>query len=128
MLFLLAMEPLHLLFRKAQLSGILGHLHHNCSTFKLSLYVNDTFVFINPTSQDLQATKINLHLFADASGLTTNIEKIKFYPIQCQDINIHEVLGTDQNISSFPCSYRGLPLHYKKLPKADVFPQVGKCW
>jgi hypothetical protein len=122
MLFLFAMEPLHLLFCKAQDSDFLAHLHHRCSTFKMSLYADGTTVFINPTSQDLQATWSIPQLFIDASGLNTNMDKTKFYTIQCQDIRIRELLGPDQNISSFPCSYLGLPLHYKKLPKTVVFP------
>jgi hypothetical protein len=71
-----------------------------------------------------QVTMFILQLFVDASGLTTNMDKTEYYPIQCQDMNTQEMLGADQNISSFPCSYLDLPLHFKKLPKVVVYPLV----
>jgi hypothetical protein len=75
MLFLLAMEPLHMLFRLAQNSRALGFLHDNCASFRMSLYVDNTTVFINLSYQDLATTKHLLQLFGKASGLTTNLEK-----------------------------------------------------
>jgi hypothetical protein len=53
MLFLLAMEPLHLLFRKAQEQGTLRRLIPDCDTFNISLYADDVALFINPTESDL---------------------------------------------------------------------------
>jgi hypothetical protein len=90
----------------------------------MSLYADDAAVFINPTAHDMHPTKFILNLFSEASGLTTNMDKTEFYPIHCQDINMQEVLGADQVISSFPCSYLGLPLHFKRLPKMAVVPLV----
>jgi hypothetical protein len=48
LIFLLAMEPLHLLFRYAYNSGALSFLHDNCASFRISLYADDTAVFIKP--------------------------------------------------------------------------------
>jgi hypothetical protein len=126
MLFLLAMEPLHKLFRYAQNLGALGYLHHNCASFRMSLYADDAAVFINPSQQDLQTTKYLLQLFGEASGLVTNLEKTEYYPLGCHDINIQELLGPNQQISLFPCKYLGLPLHYKALPKSAVQPWVQR--
>jgi hypothetical protein len=126
MLLLLAIEPLHLLFCKAQLMGAIEFLHQNCTSFRLSLYVDDTAVFINPARHDLQATSCILQLFANASGLSTNMDKTEFYSIQCQGIDIQELLGSNQNVSSFPCTYLGLLLHFKKLPKSTIFPLVQR--
>jgi hypothetical protein len=76
----------------------------------MSLYLDDAVVLINPTTQDIQATRSILQIFADALGLHTNMDKTKFYHIQCNDMNPHELLGPDQNFFSFPCSYLGLSL------------------
>jgi hypothetical protein len=91
----------------------------------MSLYA-DAAVFISPSTQDMQATKFILNIFSEASGLTTNLDKTEFYPIHCQDFNIQQILGHDQVISSFPCTYLGQPLHFKKLPKLAVVPLVQR--
>jgi hypothetical protein len=52
MLFLLAIEPLHMVFRYAQNSGALSYLHDNCAKFRMSLYADDVAVFIKPTTHD----------------------------------------------------------------------------
>jgi hypothetical protein len=56
MLFLLAMEPLHMLFKAAQDAGVLDKLSLVCERFRVSLYVDDDAVFINPIAKDFQAT------------------------------------------------------------------------
>jgi hypothetical protein len=94
MLFLLAMEPLQLLFRYAQNSGVLGHLHANCTEFRMSVYADDVVVFTNPTVQDVAATRHILRVFGEASGLITNLEKTEFFPINCQHLNVEQLLGT----------------------------------
>jgi hypothetical protein len=88
----------------------------------MSLYVDDVVVFINPTTQDIQATTYILQLFAEASDLSTNMAKIEFFHIQCHNINIQDILGANQTISNFPCTYLGLPLHFKRLPKSALYP------
>jgi hypothetical protein len=75
MLFLLAMEPLYLLFQYAQSMGALSFLHGSCAHFRVSLYADDAAVFINPSSQDLYTTMLILRIFGQASGLVTNMEK-----------------------------------------------------
>jgi hypothetical protein len=82
MLFLLAMEPLHILFKYAQGLGALNFLHNNCASFRMSLYADDVAVFITPTVQDLITMKHILNLFGEASGLITNLDKTEFYPIR----------------------------------------------
>jgi hypothetical protein len=56
MLFLLAMEPLHRIFKRAQEQGLLKQLSSGCDTLRASLYANDVVVFINPIVNDLQVT------------------------------------------------------------------------
>jgi hypothetical protein len=80
MLFLLAMEPLHMLFKAAHDVGVLDQPSPICERFRVSLYVDAAIVFINPTIKDFQATVNILQMFVEASGLTTNMDKTHFSP------------------------------------------------
>jgi hypothetical protein len=126
MLFLLDIEPLHKMLQHAQNLGALNTLHKTCARFRVSLYADDATIFINPTAQELNTTKPILLIFGDATGLITNMEKTEIYPIRCQQISLYQVLDPGQQASSFPCTYLGLPLHYKKLPKSAIQPLVQK--
>jgi hypothetical protein len=44
--FLLAMEPFHLLFRKAQQTDLLQNIGIAGDSFRVSLYANDVAVFV----------------------------------------------------------------------------------
>jgi hypothetical protein len=126
MLFLLVMEPLHLLFKAAQDSGLLGSLPFVCDTVRVALYANDVSVFICPTEGDFITTNCILKVFAEASGLNTNLAKTQFYPIQCEDANLNFFQAAGRTISTFPCTYLGLPLSYKKSSRAMLQPLVQK--
>jgi hypothetical protein len=58
--FLLAMEPLHLLFKKAHEDNLLHKLRHTCDTCKVSLYADDVALFIRPNAQALKVTDLIL--------------------------------------------------------------------
>jgi hypothetical protein len=73
MLFLLAMEPLYMLFIKAQNMGLLGSLARSCETFILSLYADAAALFIQPTKQDFLITNNIIDIFAKSSGIVTSI-------------------------------------------------------
>jgi hypothetical protein len=118
MLFLLAMELLHRLFKKAHEAGLLGKINLDCEAFRVSLYADDAVVFIKPTAQDLEVTNYILELFSEASGLAINMDKTEFYPIHCANINLDFLAHQDRNTSNFPCTYLGLPLHFRKLPRS----------
>jgi hypothetical protein len=123
MLFLLAMEPLHRLFQRAQQVGLISPLSKGCDSFRVSLYADAAAMFIKPNSQDMEVTDCILSTFAEASGLITNMSKTEFYPIQCMNTNLDFLEENNKKIAEFPCTYLGLPLHYKKLPRA-LFDQV----
>lgn len=126
MLFLLAMEPLHLLFKYAQHKNLIHYLADSCEGFCFSLYADDAAVFIKPEPQDFTVLKLIMDIFGQASGLHTNMEKTEIYPIRCQGINLEQVLGEQHRIHQFPCKYLGLPLHTRKLPRASVQPIIQK--
>jgi hypothetical protein len=84
----------------------------------VSLYADDAVVFIKPTSEDLVVANCILQIFADTSGLVTNMTMTLFFPIQCQQVDLEFLNQGSHVISSFSCSYLGFPLHIKKLPKS----------
>jgi hypothetical protein len=107
-----------MLFQYAHNTGRLSYLHANCATFRMSLYADDAAVFINPSASDLLITRHILRVFGEASGLITNLKKTEYFPIRCQHLNMGDILG--------PCSYLGLSLHFRKLPKSTIQPMVQK--
>jgi hypothetical protein len=112
------MEPLHKLFKRAQEWGVLNKLSKGCDTFRVSLYADVAALFINLTEHDWSTTNHILNIFADASGLATNLSKTEFYPIRCEGTNLEFLSSANYGISTFPCKYLGVPLHYKKTTKA----------
>jgi hypothetical protein len=115
---MLAIELLHLLLKKAQEMELLGHLAKSCERFRISLYADDVALFIRPMQQDLQITQQILTIFTEASCLKINLEKTKFYPIQCGNIDLGFLSSQNLVLSSFPCKYLGLPVHFKKSTRA----------
>jgi hypothetical protein len=87
-LFLLAIEPLHLLFYKAQQSWLLKKFSAGNNILGASLYADDAALFIHPAKRELKITDFILHLFVAASGLNTNMSKTMYFPLHCQDINL----------------------------------------
>jgi hypothetical protein len=125
MIFLLPMEPLCLLFQRAQHLGLLHTLQRCDENFKMSLLTDDATIFINLTTNELRATRYILKIFGEASGLITNLDKTEYYPIRCQDLD-HERLLQDRHVAQFPWMYLGLPLHYKRLPRYMIMSLVQK--
>jgi hypothetical protein len=126
MLFLLAMEPLHRLFCRAQQFGLLDKLSKGCERFRASLYADDAAVFIKPNVREVGVTEFILDLFAKTSGLITNLEKTEFFPIRCEEINLNLLTDRSRKISSFPTTYLGLPLHYRKPTREMLYKVIQK--
>jgi hypothetical protein len=112
------MESLHMLFKKSQELGLLKKLSPVFDAFRSSLYADDATLFINPLKQDLATTDFILQIFAEASGLVTNFQKTHYFPIQCEEVDLHFLY--ERNVANFPCTYLGLPLHYKKPSRATL--------
>lgn len=75
MLFIIAMDVLHRLFRKASQDGVLRSLPLAEIKFQCSLYADDAILFIRPTTQEANAVKQILTIFGQSSGLHTNLAK-----------------------------------------------------
>jgi hypothetical protein len=126
MIFLLAMEPLHLLFKKAHEVHLLKRLIPHCDTCKVSLYTDDVALFIQPNEQELKVTDGILKLFAEASGLVTNMSKTHYYPIRCENRSLQFLSKANKAITSFSCTYLGLPPRIKKSTQAELQPLIQK--
>jgi hypothetical protein len=75
-------------------------------------------IFLRPTALDINITLDILHLFGEASGLCTNVQKSSVYPIRCDDQDLavlHDLLPCE--VATFPCRYLGLPLAIKKVTR-----------
>jgi hypothetical protein len=88
MLFLLVMDPLKLLFQKAQQNYLLQKLSPSFDALRISMNEDDAVVFLHPNEQELQVTDCILQIFGQASGLMTNMAKTQYYHIQCEQVNM----------------------------------------
>lgn len=87
---------------------------------RVSLYVDDVVLFVVPRQQDLAAVKAILDIFANASGLSTNMEKSTTMPICCSD---EQIMAASQwlacAVDSFPSIYLGVPLSMHRLRRSE---------
>jgi hypothetical protein len=112
--FLLAMEPLHRLIKNVQDLVLLSPLSKGCETYRSSIYADAVVIFISPKQKEFNTIRCILQIFVEASGLQTNMDKTEFFPIQCDNTDLTFLSNANLTISSFPCKYLGLPLHFKK--------------
>jgi hypothetical protein len=54
------------------------------------------------------------------------MDKTNFFPIQCDNTDLTFVSNVNLTISSFPCKYLGLPLHFKKPLRQMIQPIIRK--
>jgi hypothetical protein len=119
-------KTLYLLFKRAHQEGLLGKLPSVFDSLRVALYVDDATVFVCPTEQDFITTNCILKIFADASGPNINMTKTRYFPIQCDEINLNFLQAAGKPVSTFPCIYLGLPLSHKKPTRAMLEPMVQK--
>lgn len=127
MLFILVMDVLCHLIKKAAEEHMLQPLARRALQHRISLYADDVVLFLRPLASDIEITLNILQLFGNASGLTTNLQKSSVLPIQCGEDDkaiLQESLPCQ--ISEFPCKYLGVPLSPHKLTKAQAQPIVEK--
>lgn len=82
---------------------------------------------LRPTSGDLSLIKQILEFFGQISGLKTNMMKSSCTPIHCLEDD-SEVISNELSceVTSFPCTYLGLPLSVRKHTMTDLLPLVDK--
>lgn len=127
MLFILSMEPLHRLLDLATRDGLLTPINNRAAKLRMSLYADDAAIFLNPVQQHVHTVAQLLQIFGQASGLVTNCSKSAVYPIRCEGIHVAEIMqGFNCQIKDFPCTYLGLPLHFRALHRVEVQPLIDK--
>jgi hypothetical protein len=75
MLFVLVMEVLNGLVNCADRNGFLAPLPSKVAGTRVSLYADDVALFLSPGRQDVAVLKEIIAVFADATGLSTNLDK-----------------------------------------------------
>jgi hypothetical protein len=125
MLFTVAIAPLHWMLQRADEQGALSPVKLPAARLRTSLYADDAALFVNPNQADIHTVAELLQLFGHASGLRANLQKCAFYPIRCTAEEVLPLLAPLQvPVRSFPCQYLGLPLHHRKLTKAELQPII----
>jgi hypothetical protein len=75
MIFLLVMEALSGLIRRAEAWSLLQPLLSRLIMYRASLYIDDLILFLSPVATDLQFFKCILSVLENASGLGCNLGK-----------------------------------------------------
>lgn len=128
LLFVLAIDPLHLLLEKATSEGLLTKLNGRAARLRTSLYADDAAIFIYPSVQDMTNLAQILTHFGEIMGLNTNLAKSQIVPIRCENINLQNITEIfPAQVTHFPMKYLGLPLALSKLKKVHVQPLLDKC-
>ena len=127
MLFILVMDILCLMVKKASEEALLQPLASRALQQRISLYADDVVIFLHPAAEDIGVTLDILQLFGEASGLQTNVQKSSVLPIHCRE-EVRAVLldNLPCPLSEFPCKYLGVPLSPVKLTKNQIQPMVDK--
>ena len=127
MLFILVMDVLCYMVQKAADEDLLQPLARRALQHRISLYANDVVIFLRPAAADMDVTLDILHLFGNASGLVTNIQKSSVLPIQC-NVDHKETIQAHLpcQMVEFPTTYLGLPLSLHKLTRAQIQPIIDK--
>jgi mannosylglycoprotein endo-beta-mannosidase len=128
LLFDIAIDPLQRLLEQATEQGLLSAMPGNLQGPRISLYADDAAIFLAPTTHDVEGLANILQNFGEVSGLVTNVSKSSIAPIQCDNINLEEVLANfPATTTPFPIKYLGLPLSLGRLRRADLQPYIDKA-
>jgi hypothetical protein len=110
MLFLLVMEIINALIRKADEWSLWEPLEVRGLPYHASLCADDLILLTSPSHQDLQLTRPLLSLFERASGLASNFAKCQMALIRC--VEDHLALAS----AEFPCQMVALSIKYLRIP------------
>ncbi|XP_039827411.1 uncharacterized protein LOC120689153 [Panicum virgatum] len=127
-LFILAIDTLQQLFQLAMENGSLSALRGQHAKLRLSLYADDVVIFLNPVKEEMETVIQIMRSFGDATGLRINLEKSSAASIQCQDIDLDQVLSAflGQRVG-FPITYLGLPSVLGRLRLVHIQPILDKA-
>jgi hypothetical protein len=73
MIFILVMDVLGYMFKKASEENLLEPLARRAVQLRVSIYADEVVIFLKPSAADIDVTLYILRLFGQASGLQSNI-------------------------------------------------------
>ena len=127
LLFVIAMEALTAIVVKATQEGVLSSYTGISAMQRLSIYADDVAFFVRPSRLELEFVRRALDIFGEALGLKVNYRKSSAILIRGSELDKTRVAAMLQcDISEFPCKYLGLPLHFKKITRANIQPTLDK--
>jgi hypothetical protein len=120
MMFLLIMEALSALIRRADGWSLPQDLGVSAIPQRVAFYVDDLILFIRPATQDLLVLREIFILFEGTSGLGCNLTKCQMILIRCTKEQTQLAATTFPcQLGQFPAKYLGVPLSVWKLPRAS---------
>jgi hypothetical protein len=126
-LFVLAVDTLGRLFRRATELGVLRRLHPRRVLPSISLYADDVILFCHPLREEIEAVKAMLELFGRASGLHVNYGKSTATLIRCAPEEAAPAIALlDCPVAELPITYLGIPLTIRKPTSGQLQPMVDK--
>jgi hypothetical protein len=124
-LFVLAVDVLGSLFKRATELGIMQQLHPRKMIPPISLYADDVVLFCHPIPGDIEAVKEILHLFGRVSGLNVNFTKSTASLLRCNHDDAAPLLAQlGCPIVELPITYLGIPLTLRRPTAAQLQPIV----
>jgi hypothetical protein len=120
------MDILSWLVQRAVEEDLLQPLCSKPLQHHISLYADDAVIFLRPDPPDLNLMLNSLHLFGTASGLKTNVQKSKVFPIHCSEVLVVAKSLLPCEFSAFYCTYLGLPLSLYKLCRPQIRVLIDK--
>jgi hypothetical protein len=111
LLFVMAIDPLRHILRKATEQGHRHKLPGRSPTIRTSLYVNNATMFVSPDKNDINCMAATLTQVGDATGFVTpNCAKSQVAPIRCESID-----DLDDIRQAFPATRTSFPMKYLGL-------------
>ena len=121
LLFVLPIDPLHRILEKATTQGHLHPLGSHFTGIRASLYADNAAVFYAPLKEDVSFITNTLSSFGESTGLVTNCAKSLVAPIQCEGLDLDDILQHFPACrSSFPIRYLALPLAIRRLKRIHL--------
>jgi hypothetical protein len=128
MFFVLAMQVLSDMVKKAMEEQIFSPLPGINATQRMSAFADDVVLFIRLTAPDLHAVMAILQVFGEASGLHVNFEKTAATVIRGSEKEARRVKNLlAYEIEEFPIRYLGLQLVLRPFTKVQWLSMLDRA-
>jgi hypothetical protein len=120
MFFIIVMDVLNSLILKDSEQGLLQPILRQGVGQRVSLYVDDVMLFLQPRMEEFLLIKEILQVFGATSGLVTNVRKCSVTPIQCKEEDMTVVQDAMPcNVVEFPCKHLGYCCHCESYQRMN---------